>query len=176
MRILHNASNARDPQQHLYAGQAIQFFEELAEILAEAAPHPNEILQLVTRLTGAQLEAKRHLTTNPVAFRRMLSFLHQNPGSTMGGLSQALSVPLYAATRTVDNLVENGLADRLSDPDDRRIVRVTLTDSGLRFHQAIEARLAQVFRGIMVHLTPEEQRILIALLHKVAASLKEPKT
>jgi len=176
MQYSHNASNARDSQQHLCPGQAGQFFEELAEILAEAAPRPNEVLQLATRLTGAQLQDKPHLTTNPIAFRRMLSFLHQNPGSTMGELSQALSVPLYAATRMVDNLVENGLADRLSDPDDRRIVRVTLTDSGLRFHQAIEARLAQDFQGIMVHLTPEEQRILIALLHKVAASLKEPKT
>jgi DNA-binding MarR family transcriptional regulator len=94
----------------------------------------------------------------------------------MGQLSQAISVPLYTATRMVDSLVENGLANRLSDPDDRRIVRVILTDNGLRFHEAMEACLAQDFHKIMACLTLEEQRILIALLHKLAASLKESKT
>jgi len=76
----------------------------------------------------------------------------------------------------VDSLVENGLADRLSDPEDRRVVRVTLTDNGLRFHEAFEAHVAQNSQRIMACLTPEEQRILIALLRKIAASLRESNT
>ena len=94
----------------------------------------------------------------------------------MGELSQALSVPLYTATRMVDSLVENGLAERLPDPDDRRIVRVTLTDDGLRFHEAIESRITKDIQKIMACLTPEEQDILMALLRKVTASLKESET
>jgi len=176
VQISHPAINYGDPQQQPYAGQAGQFFEELTEILIKVAPPPDEVLQLATRLEGAQFKDKPHVIFNPVAFCRMGSFLHQNPGSTMGQLSQAISVPLYTATRMVDSLVENGLANRLSDPDDRRIVRVILTDNGLRFHEAMEARLAQDFHKIMACLTPEEQRILIALLHKLAASLKESKT
>jgi DNA-binding MarR family transcriptional regulator len=176
MQISQDAINYGDPQQQPHAGQAGQFFEELMEILVKVTPPPDEVLQLATRLEGAQFKDKPHLIFNPVAFRRIGSFLHQNPGSTMGQLSQAISVPLYTATRMIDTLVENGLADRLSDPDDRRIVRVTLTDKGLRLHETIEARLAQDFQGIMACLTPEEQRILIPLLHKVAASLKESKT
>jgi len=176
MQILSDANNGGNPQQP-YAEQAAQFIEELREILAKvASPPPDEVLPLISRLEGAQSKDKPHLISRHVAFHRMRSILHRKPGSTMGELSQALSVPLYTATRMVDLLVENGLADRLSDPDDRRIVRVTLTDDGLRLHEAIEAHVAQSIQRIMACLTPEEQDILITLLRKVAASLKESKT
>lgn len=176
MQISQNAINYCDPQHQPYAGQAGQFFDELMEILVKVTPPPDEVLQLATRPEGAQFKDKPHLIFNPVAFRRTGSFLHQNPGSTMGQLSQAISVPLYTATRMVDSLVENGLADRLPDPDDRRIVRVIPTDNGRRIYEAMEARLAQDFQKIMACLTLDEQRTLIALLHKVAASLRESKT
>ena len=174
---MHDASNGGDPQQQPYAGQAAQFVRELAEVLAKvASPPPDELLQLISRLEGAQSKDKPHRVSNPVAFHRISSILYRKPGSTMGELSQALSVPLYTATRMVDSLVENGLADRLSDPDDRRIVRVSLTDDGLRFHEAIEAHVALNIQRIMACLTPEEQGILVALFRKVTASLKESQT
>jgi len=149
---------------------------QLAEVLVKvASPPPDEVLQLISRLEGAQSKDKPHRIPNPVALYRMGSILHRKPGSTMGELSQALSVSLCTATRMVDRFVEDGLADRLSDPNDRRIVRVTLTDNGLRFHEAFEAHVAQESQRIMACLTPEEQGILIAILHKVAASLIESK-
>jgi len=177
VQILHNANNGSDSQQQSYAGQAAQFIEDLTHILAKVTPHPpDEVLQLISRPEGAQSKDKPHLISNPAAFHRMGSILHRKPGLTMGELSQALSVPLYTATRMVDRFVEDGLADRLSDPDDRRIVRVTLTDNGRRFHEAIEDHLVENTERVMACLTPDEQGILIALLHKVAASLIESQT
>jgi len=176
MQMLQNANNGRDSQQQPYAGQTVQFIEGLTQILAKVAPlAPDEVLRLISRPEGAQSKDKPQLI-NPVAFHRMGSILHRKPGLTMGELSQALSVPLYTATRMVDRFVEDGLADRLSDPDDRRIVRVTLTDNGRRFHEAIEDHLVENTERVMACLTPDEQGILIALLHKVAASLIESQT
>ena len=176
MQILHDANNGGNRQQP-YAEQAAQAIEELREILVKLAPPPpEEVLPLISRLEGVQSKDKPRLISKHVAFHRMSNILHRKPGLTMGELSQALSVPLYTATRMVDLLVEDGLADRQSDPDDRRIVRVTLTNDGRRLHQAIEARVAQSMQRIMACLTPEEQGILITLLRKVAASLKESKT
>ena len=183
MQYSQNAKNFGNPQQP-YSEQAAQFAEELTELLANIVSHPpDEIVQLANRLVGVQSKDKPHFTPNLAALHRMgdilnrmTSILYRKPNSTMGELSQALSVPLYTATRLVDSLVENGLADRLSDPDDRRIVRVTLTDDGRRFHKVMEAHIAQKIEGLMAHLTPEEQDILIALLHKATASLRESKT
>ena len=175
MQILPDANNGGNPQQP-YAEQASQVIEQLREILAKVAPPPpGEVLSLISRLEGAEAKDKSLLIFKHVAFHRLRNILYRKPGLTMGELSQALSVPLYAATRMVDSLVATGLADRLPDPDDRRVVRVTLTEDGRRLHQAIEAHVAQSIQRIMACLTPEEQDILISLLRKVAASLKESK-
>ena len=176
MQYSQNAKNFGNPQQP-YSEQAAQFAEELTELLANIVSHPpDEIVQLANRLVGVQSKDKPRFIPHLATLHRVTSILYRKPNSTMGELSQALSVPLYTATRLVDSLVENGLADRLSDPDDRRIVRVTLTDDGRRFHKVMEAHIAQKIEGLMAHLTPEEQDILIALLHKATASLRESKT
>jgi len=175
VQILPDANSGGNRQQP-YAEQASQVIEQLREILAKVAPPPpHEVPSLISRLEGAQAKDKSLLISKHVAFHRLRNILHRKPGLTMGELSQALSVPLYAATRMVDSLVATGLADRLSDADDRRVVRVTLTEDGRRLHQAIEAHVAQSIQRVMACLTPEEQGVLITLLRKVAASLKESK-
>jgi DNA-binding MarR family transcriptional regulator len=51
-------------------------------------------------------------------------------GETMGRLSERLGVRQNALTQAADRLVKRGLAERLSDPSDRRIVRLCLTGTG----------------------------------------------
>ena len=176
MQPLHNANKSGSAEQPP-AGQAAQLVGELAEVFAKlAAPPPEEVWRLIRGVKGAPPEDRPPRIPNPALLHRMISFLRQNPGSTMGEFSQALGMPLYAATRIVDSLVKNGLADRLSDPDDRRIVRVTLTDVGLRLHETMEAHLVRGIQRMMACLTPEEQGVLITLLRKVTASLKASET
>src|SRR5436309_5888819 len=56
---------------------------------------------------------------------RILMLLSQNVEPlTMGELSSELSVPMSTATRIVDGLVRSGMAERVNDSNDRRIVRV----------------------------------------------------
>jgi DNA-binding MarR family transcriptional regulator len=90
----------------------------------------------------------------------------------MGELSDALSVPLSTATRMVDWLVKNGYAQRLPDPEDRRIVRVTLTSNGRKIYKAIESYIEQRFEQILSCLTVEEQGTLYTLLSRVMSALK----
>jgi DNA-binding MarR family transcriptional regulator len=90
----------------------------------------------------------------------------------MGELSGALSVPLSTATRMVDWLVSSGYAQRLPDVEDRRVVRVALTDSGRELHRTIESYTSERVQQILFCLTPEEQATLFALIRKVVAALK----
>jgi DNA-binding MarR family transcriptional regulator len=174
MRCSQHATNTGELKQQPHAGQATKIIEELREILAKVSSPPrDEVLSLISRLESTPPKDKPPPISKLVAFHRMRRILYRKPGSTMGELSQALSVPLYSATRAIDSLVAIGLVDRLSDPDDRRVVRVILTDDGLRLHEAIEAHFTQNIQRIMACLTPEEQGILVTLLRKVAASLKE---
>jgi DNA-binding MarR family transcriptional regulator len=53
----------------------------------------------------------------------------------MGELSSELKIPVSTATRLADWLVQSDIIERFSDPDDRRIVRVRLTEAGHRVYR-----------------------------------------
>ncbi len=153
--------------------QVLQFVQYLTEILAHvrSAP-PDEVLQLRNQLDGIRATHKPQLIANPATFYRMGAVLYQTSNVTMGELSRAISVPFSTATRIVSLWVDSGYARRLSDPNDRRIVRIALTGSGRRLHAAIENHIAQGVQRVLNCLTSEEQTILLTLLGKVASDLK----
>ena len=92
---------------------------------------------------------------------------------SMGELSRDLEVPLSTATRTVDWLVSNGYARRLSDPNDRRIVRVELTATGIETYQAISSFMLERVEQALSQLPPTERDVFIALLDKVLNVFEE---
>jgi DNA-binding MarR family transcriptional regulator len=92
---------------------------------------------------------------------------------TMGELSQALDVPLSTATRIVDWLVKNAFAERLPDPDDRRIVRVALTETGQAMCRAGNEFIGKRVEQLLRPFTPEEREHLVLLLRKLVAALEE---
>ena len=97
---------------------------------------------------------------------------YQGPIS-MGELSRDLQVPLSTATRSMDWLVKNGYAQRLPDPNDRRIVRVELTETGKDTYQAIRIFILGRVEKILSQLTPAERDIFITLLNKVLNAFEE---
>ena len=74
----------------------------------------------------------------------------------MGNIAIYLGRALSATTTVMDRLVEKGLVDRVSDPNDRRVVICKLTDSGelaiKRFWQIGRERL-----DLLADLLDEEQ-------------------
>ncbi len=93
--------------------------------------------------------------------------VQQGEPVTMGELSQTLEVPLSTATRIVDRLVANEYAQRLPDAEDRRIVRVALTETGQYTYRVIDEFFQTRLRQILSHFTPDEQGSLLALLNKL---------
>ena len=94
----------------------------------------------------------------------------------MGELSDALSVPLGTATRIADWLVKNGYIQRLNDSEDRRVVRVALTDSGRGLFEAIDRYIRQRLYKVLSCLTEEEMETFLSLVGKVVTGLKEVTT
>ena len=150
--------------------QILQFVQHLKEVLAKIAnPPPEDLLHLQNVLHG--FESKNKL--NPDTFHLIGNILYEKTNPTMGEISQYLSVPLSTATRMANWWVDNGYARRLSDPDDRRVVRMTLTNSGRQLLEMIEDTMIRNVQRITACLTPEERTILITLSGKVAASLRD---
>ena len=91
----------------------------------------------------------------------------------MGELSHALEVPLSTATHIVDWLVKNDYARRLDDPEDRRIVRVTLTEGGQDMYRAINEFITQRIEHFLSQFSPEDRENLLSLLNKVIDTLEK---
>jgi DNA-binding MarR family transcriptional regulator len=157
-------------QSSVDAEQVTQLVRYMAELppQTKSAP-PESLVKLMTQLGPILSKNKPRINAHPFSFYLMGSVLYRDTNPTMRELSSALSVPLSTATRMVSLWVDNGWARRLSDPDDRRIVRVALTDSGRRFHDIMEDFLGQHARAILACLTAEERIILLTLLGKVAS-------
>lgn len=77
------------------------------------------------------------------------------------------------ATRAIDSLERRGLVAKERDPQDRRIVWLTLTPEGDRVLDATRERQEDWIRKLLQSLTEEEAQTLSTLLEKlgVQASL-----
>lgn len=170
-----------DARQHVEAESLSQAVHDFMALLRELrvvmddlrVSIPQELMELRDRVEGAPIESRPHSVANPMLFFRMGTLLHLHDSMTMGELSEALSVPFSTATRMADWFVNNGYAVRLSDPDDRRVVRLALTDSGRRLHDAVERHMRDAIERMLSALTEEERVTLLRLARKVVASLKK---
>jgi len=132
-----------------------------------------ELSQIQESLQGMHPQREHQPNSNYELFYRACSSIYPKGNITMGEFSNALSVPLSTATRIADWLVENGYIQRLPDSDDRRVVRVSLTDTGKELFKAIDRYIRQRMQQILSSLTVEERTILLTLVSKVVSGLKE---
>ena len=103
---------------------------------------------------------------------KLLCKLHSAPGrtSTPGELSAKLELSSGAMTNRIDRLEEDGLVERHRDPDDRRGVRVALTDAGAQAW--VESTNTQAIKEKLIAgaLSKSEQHQLNVLLRKLMLS------
>jgi DNA-binding MarR family transcriptional regulator len=118
------------------------------------------------RTMHSRLGAK-HMPDHPFFYRAAIIFSRQDRPLIMGELSEELGVPLSTATRIVDWFVEGGYARREPDAKDRRIVRVTLTQTGKELFQEMDHFIHQQVERILAQFTPRERKNLIALSRKM---------
>lgn len=95
--------------------------------------------------------------SNFMLFLCVANTLNEHGSLTMGSLSRAISVPYSTATRMVDWMVESGYAQRSPDSEDRRIVRVALTDEGKKLSRDAKGFLFEHAVAFLKRL-PEVQR------------------
>ncbi len=80
--------------------------------------------------------------------------------NSIGNLACGLRVTPANVTGIVDRLVEQGLVVRTSDPDDRRIQLLKVTDSGEALLSNLREGRASHMRQILERLTSDELQIL----------------
>ena len=90
----------------------------------------------------------------------VLARLHRDGPSTAGALAAEERVRPPSMTRIVDALEREGLVARTPHPDDRRQVRVTITERGSDVLQADRRRREAWLARALTELTPAERSVL----------------
>mgnify|MGYP001016436818 CR=1 FL=1 len=76
---------------------------------------------------------------------------------SLNELAELLALDKSTMSRTINNLVEDGLVIRELDPEDRRYVKIKLTDKGIKIFKDIEESMDRYYKSIF-NSVPEEKR------------------
>jgi DNA-binding MarR family transcriptional regulator len=93
--------------------------------------------------------------------------LRTKGSTTLGDLAESLDVSPRNITGLVDHLEQDGLVERLPDPEDRRATRVRLAPAGKQKLSEIKNEMGSSRHGVVAGFTDEELNQLRHLLLKL---------
>ena len=102
-------------------------------------------------------------------------FIDSDKGVKVSDLSSQLEITPGAVTHLINSLEEAGYVERLTDPSDRRIVLVKLTQKGNSICMLKEEKVLQFFVGLVDYMGEQDSRELKRLLTSVYTYFKERK-
>lgn len=86
----------------------------------------------------------------------VLAVLDADGPLPMRGLAETLDVSQASATGIIDRMEQRGLVERRRDDDDRRVVRVALTDEGRTLIAGMATERREHLALMLDHLTDDE--------------------
>lgn len=113
-----------------------------------------------------------------------LQALRRQSGTvTMTELARLTHAPKQRMTRLVDQLAERGFVERISDPNDRRVIRLRVTDSADAYIDRFLEQDAACYRELFARMSADDRaslrdalatirRVLDALPHEDCASAR----
>jgi DNA-binding MarR family transcriptional regulator len=115
-------------------------------------------------LEGARLSLSQY---------QLLEALRTTPRLPVSELAASAGVAPPTATRMLDALVRDGLAERIPCTDDRRVVHIALSAAGSEAVAEAAERVAAGRARVRDQLTPAEQEQAAALLRRLAGIVEE---
>ena len=102
-----------------------------------------------------------------------LALLLEQDGLTIGTMSQMRGVDAPTATGIITRLEQNGLVERRHDREDRRVVKVYLTDEGRDIIHTLASTVEQFDQSVLRGFSESEQDRFLAQLQQLIANVSE---
>jgi DNA-binding MarR family transcriptional regulator len=118
---------------------------------------------------------ENNLDLPPFVIKTLYAFLDETASYPIGMLGENARVKRSTITDMVDRLENDGLVERTRDPDDRRIVKVRLTDKGRKIKSDFARMCRREFQDIFSQLTKKETDQLMHHLEEAHKLLKKIK-
>ncbi len=103
----------------------------------------------------------------------ILIYLFRFSEASVSELAEHISSPLNTVTGIVTRLEKRGLISRIRQTDDRRVVKISLTQSGSEEVEKSVSMIMHYIDAIGNCLTDEETAVLFKLVDKVITAVNE---
>lgn len=97
----------------------------------------------------------------------VLEVLYQKGKQTIQQIGNRILISSGSMTYVIDKLEQRSLLSRKACPDDRRVIHVILTGSGIELMNKIMPKYQQLVDDLFHSLSSEESETLVHLLKKV---------
>jgi MarR family transcriptional regulator, organic hydroperoxide resistance regulator len=103
----------------------------------------------------------------------ILRCLWEEDGLAPGEVARRLGLSTPTVTRAGTRMEAAGLLQRQPHPQDRRLVRLVLTDKGRHLEAVIGRAMDQLTERALAEFSPAERAVMIASLKRIQANLTE---
>ena len=101
----------------------------------------------------------------------VIAFVGDNKNVKMSEIAENLKAPLSTLTSIADKLVANKFLVRYNSDEDRRVVKVALSEKGLESYKAFLTRKKAMTKKVLSNFNEKEHNTLINQIGKLAAAM-----
>jgi DNA-binding MarR family transcriptional regulator len=122
-----------------------------------------------TRRVTKELARRANLTGPQLT---ILKVLEQVGDMSLSEVSDRIRAQNSTVTGIIDRMEREGLAERVRSKEDRRVVRIHLTDKGLKIAREIPLEPVVILRKALGGLTSTESKELLRIFTKVSRRIR----
>jgi DNA-binding MarR family transcriptional regulator len=100
-----------------------------------------------------------------------LDFLVLTPSCRMSELAEHLRIDPSSATRAVQRLIKDNLAERVEHEGDGRVVAIAATERGRKIHEQVSNRRRELIFAVLEEFNEEEQHQFAEFLERFLTSV-----
>ncbi|MER6498036.1 MarR family transcriptional regulator [Streptomyces sp. NPDC001455] len=132
-----------------------------------------QLLRVTRRLQRIQSRQLEPIGITPAQFRLLRIVAHYDGPPRMADLAQRLDVVPRAVTSLVDGLEASGRVRRAPDPDNRRVIRIEITEEGFATLRSLRDARRAAAEEILAPLTIDQREVLGGLLSALVNGMPE---
>ena len=140
-------------------------------IPSEIKPEVDAILETIVYLSTESRRITKELARRADLTGPQLTVLKMLEGVgdlSLSDLSDRIRAQNSTVTGIIDRMEREGLVVRTRSTEDRRVVRIRLTEKGSKIAREIVVEPMEIFHSALGNLSPGEMRDLLKILTKIA--------
>jgi MarR family transcriptional regulator, organic hydroperoxide resistance regulator len=131
----------------------------------------DRIFDIITNLKNKCIEKEvsiqKEYSLSPAEYNGLLS-VEQEKIYSCNQLSKKLGLSISRSSRVLYRLIQNGYLKGIRDKEDRRVLKVTLTEKGLSTQRKIDKKLDECEKEIISKLQASELHLFENTLNKLS--------